>query len=158
MTMPPPPDEVPPHYYTYLGLITYTWAIIETTLDFQTSICFQGLGGDKIRRKLPRHPEQSVAFLKRCCDDLPPLQPFKEKILALLERIENVETDRHFYVHAIAGDALRKIVRTADIYGTETRKLDLMEMQMFAAKLVLLSQDMAFHVRDDLVPLVRQIK
>lgn len=141
-------------YLMQLGMITYTYAIIETAVDFAVTISFNHLGGNKLQSKMPRHIEASITFLHKCFKDLPKLAASKARGLDILSRVEATLADRHFYVHAVAGDELRKIVRRKDSYGTEARKLDIMEMQRFAATLAQLSNDAAFYIRDDLLPLM----
>ena len=89
-------------YFTRLGMLTHTWALVETGLDNIVHIAFEHLGGAAIHRRQPRVLEKKLEYLRDWHEQLPGLGPYRIRGCEILDRITRLSVERHFYVHGFA--------------------------------------------------------
>ena len=94
------PVQIEP-YYQLVGMITVSWAFIETSLDLSNFQILHRGGGKEIQTDMPVSLKPKIAFFRKAHDRLPRLASLKAEGLALVAQIVAQKESRHSFVHSI---------------------------------------------------------
>ena len=93
------PDDLFPPLSLSVGQLILSWSFIEVSLDQWVAIIYQGGGGQKIEREIPRAINRKIKFLRRCFKSIAALEPFAEEATNLLGSAKELSGIRHIIVH-----------------------------------------------------------
>jgi hypothetical protein len=128
--------EISFEYFKRLGMITHTWALIETSLDHIAMVAFGPLGGSKIHKRMPKPLDLKLQYLRDWHEQLPDLRPYSKHILDLLGRVDEFSEERHHFIHGYAigdmqnefGFIITKMVVSPKNLSAVTKTTDLDDM------------------------------
>jgi len=86
--------------YRAVGYTVVSWALIEQALDFCIEVVFHCCGGEKINAEIPRALKAKLRFMRKSLRQLEPLQPVKDRGLALMDETSALKPQRDNIVHA----------------------------------------------------------
>lgn len=149
-------------YFARLGMLTHTWALVETGLDNITHIIFDKLDGKIIYRKKPRVLDLKLKYLRAWHEQIPELQSRRLRALDLIDRIERFSIDRHIYIHGFAtadfdsklNYTITKIEPDPALHQTVTRASDLNEFMRLIDAANDLCTEVALYNRELLIAFV----
>jgi hypothetical protein len=89
-----------------VGLISIGWAHIETLLDYGNYFI---LGNFETQEtQLPVSLKPKIAFFRKHFQAIPELEPYRDRAMVLVERINNLKEARHDVVHGMAQSKVRE--------------------------------------------------
>ncbi|MGE0256024.1 MAG: hypothetical protein AB7N54_17990 [Alphaproteobacteria bacterium] len=85
--------------YLALGELTFSWALIDQSLDFWTTIIYQAAGGEHVEPEIPEQFSRKRRFLSRCFRQLDILAPYRTEAVAMLDEARSLATIRDPVTH-----------------------------------------------------------
>jgi hypothetical protein len=89
-------------FFSSIGRLTISWAILELGIDYLVRLIHEELGGKNINPVRPWALQKKLEYMRRCFRSIEVLQPHKEKVLGFSELVTTASVLRHDIIHGIA--------------------------------------------------------
>jgi len=84
-----------------LGHVVLGWSFIETSFSHWIATIYKPLRADKIEREIPIQFKRKTKFLKRCFNQVTPLNAFRDEALDLINVAHQLNDHRNFLLHGV---------------------------------------------------------
>jgi hypothetical protein len=95
------PEEILMPLYAATGELVFSWAIVETALNYWLAVIYQRAGGKHLKKgkEIPFGLTKKLRFLNHCFNQIEALEPFLKEAKSILSRAKIISRTRDMVVH-----------------------------------------------------------
>jgi len=90
--------------YKAVGFIVVQWGLAEQSLDCIVANLYQNLGGNSLRKRLPKMLTDKLKYVGECLSELPEIHTLKTEGESLVLKFKGFSSNRHNLIHGALGN------------------------------------------------------